>query len=136
MNKRNQKPPSIVGLELLLLFLQYVPDGVIGIVTIPWTSMLTGFSIISGDPTRDWRLNAFIEPSLSLKLGRSTCAQALTPIQKTFCTRFLLGLSISLSIARFTFLLIRSEHLYCDGLGTSIRKFGYLGKLSLFRIQY
>ncbi|KAL5500499.1 hypothetical protein EMCRGX_G012072 [Ephydatia muelleri] len=31
---------------------KYVPDVVIGIVT-PWTSMLTGFSIISGDPTRD-----------------------------------------------------------------------------------
>ena len=53
---------------------------VVGIVASTWASMLTGFS---GDPTRDWRLNAFFEPSSSLKLGRSTCTHVLTP---TFCT--------------------------------------------------
>ena len=33
---------------------------------------------------RDWRLNDFFEPSLSLKFDSNTCAHALMPFQKTF----------------------------------------------------
>ena len=52
------------------------------IVASTWASMLTGFSIISGDPTIDWRLNAFFEPLSSLIFGRSTCAHSFDPYPK------------------------------------------------------
>ena len=76
----------------------------VGIVVSTWESMWISAISILVDPwsARDWRLNDFFEPSLSLKLGSSTCAHALMPFQNTFCILVILAWSISLSLAHST----------------------------------